>query len=212
MAVEPDIVFCDDQLVLIDKPAGLLAVPGRGPDRQDCAVARVRRRIPDLPKQPAVHRLDMATSGLMLLARTAAAHRELARQFEHRLVIKRYIAVLRNAPPAPSSTIEMAFRLDPEDRPRQIFDPVNGRVGVTLWQTLGEEPLGTRVEFTPLTGRTHQLRVHAAHPRGLNAPIVGDSLYGSSRMEQRLLLHASYLLFYHPASGRPLEFHRPPPF
>ncbi|MCB2216413.1 RluA family pseudouridine synthase [Desulfofustis glycolicus] len=212
MAVEPDIVFCDDQLVLIDKPAGLLAVPGRGPARQDCAVVRVRRRVPDLPKQPAVHRLDMATSGLMLLARTTAAHRELARQFEHRLVIKRYIAVLCNAPPAPSGIIEMAFRLDPEDRPRQIFDPVNGRVGVTLWQTLGEEPLGTRVEFTPLTGRTHQLRVHAAHPRGLNAPIVGDSLYGSSRMEQRLLLHASYLLFYHPASSRPLEFHRPPPF
>jgi tRNA pseudouridine32 synthase/23S rRNA pseudouridine746 synthase len=212
MAVEPDIVFCDDQLVLIDKPAGLLAVPGRGPDRQDCAVLRVRRRVPNLPKQPAVHRLDMATSGLMLLARTAAAHRELTRQFEYRLVIKRYIAVLRNAPPAPSGTIEMAFRLDPEDRPRQIFDAVNGRVGVTLWQTLGEEPLGTRVEFTPLTGRTHQLRVHAAHPRGLNAPIVGDSLYGNGRMEQRLLLHASYLLFYHPASRRPLEFHRPPPF
>jgi len=212
MAGEPDIVFCDDQLVLIDKPAGLLAVPGRGPGKQDCAVARVRRHVPDLPEQPAVHRLDMATSGLMLLARTAVAHRKLVRQFEHRLVIKRYIAVLRKSPAAPSGTIELAFRLDPKNRPRQIFDPVNGKVGVTLWRTIGEEPVGTKVEFTPLTGRTHQLRVHAAHPCGLNAPIVGDSLYGSSHPGQRLLLHASFLLFYHPASDRPLEFHRPPPF
>lgn len=212
MAAEPHIVFCDGQLVLIDKPAGLLAVPGRGPDKQDCAVARVRRRVPDLPEQPAVHRLDMATSGLMLLARTAAAHRELSRQFEHRLVVKRYIAVLLNAPPAPSGTIELAFRLDPENRPRQVFDPVNGTVGITLWRTIGAEPLGTRVEFTPLTGRTHQLRVHAAHPRGLNAPIVGDPLYGSGQPGQRLLLHASFLAFYHPASGRPLEFQQPPPF
>jgi tRNA pseudouridine32 synthase / 23S rRNA pseudouridine746 synthase len=212
MAAEPDIVFCDSHLVLIDKPAGLLAVPGRGPDKQDCAVARVRRAIPDLPAQPAVHRLDMATSGLMLLARTAAAHRELARQFEHRLVIKRYIAVLNKSPTAPSGIVELAFRLDPENRPRQIFDPVNGKVGVTLWRQIGEEPFGTRIEFTPLTGRTHQLRVHAAHPHGLNAPIVGDPLYGNGHPAQRLLLHASFLAFCHPASGQPVEFLRPAPF
>ncbi|MBE0585929.1 MAG: RluA family pseudouridine synthase, partial [Desulfofustis sp.] len=200
MAADPDIVFCDAHLVLIDKPAGLLAVPGRGPGKQDCAVSRIRRSVPDLPAQPAVHRLDMATSGLMLLARTAAAHRKLVRQFEHRLVVKRYIASLQNSLPAPSGIVELAFRLDAENRPRQIFDPVNGKVGVTLWRRIGEEPLGARVEFTPLTGRTHQLRVHAAHPRGLNAPIVGDALYGTGHPGQRLLLHASYLAFYHPAT------------
>lgn len=212
MAAELYIVYADEHLVLIEKPGNLLAVPGRGPDKQDCAVSRLRQRFPDLPAQPAVHRLDMKTSGLMLMARNAEAHRELSRQFQHRLVSKRYLAVLSRAPAVSSGTITLSFRLDPYNRPRQVLDPINGKPGVTIWRTIGIDSRGTRVEFTPLTGRTHQLRLHAAHLLGLDAPIVGDNLYGVGSIDGQMLLHASYLAFIHPESGRPMEFFRPPPF
>lgn len=212
MAADPDIVFSDPFIVLIDKPSGLLAVPGRGPDKQDCVVSRVRPHFPDLPAQPAVHRLDMQTSGLMLLARSAAVHRELVRQFEHRSVGKRYLAILERSPGSSAGIIELASRLDPDNRPHQIIDPINGKLGVTMWRTITEESLGTRVEFTPLTGRTHQLRLHAAHPLGLHAPIIGDSLYGTGRVGEKMLLHACYLAFNHPHTGHPVEFFRAPPF
>jgi tRNA pseudouridine32 synthase/23S rRNA pseudouridine746 synthase len=210
--VEPTILFVDPHLILIDKPGGMLSVPGRGPDRQDCAVARIRKRYPDLPAQPAVHRLDMQTSGLLLLARTAAAHRNLAGQFAHRRVSKRYLAVLERRPDGSSGTIALSFRLDPNNRPYQIYDPVHGKPGITQWRLLGAHPHGNLVEFEPLTGRTHQLRVHAAHPRGLGAPIVGDSLYGNGRFGEPMLLHACTLTFYHPVSGAPLAFFCKPPF
>lgn len=206
------IIHVDSSILVVDKPGGLLAVPGRGEDKQDCVVSRARQLFPDLAEQPAVHRLDLHTSGLMLLARTSQAHSNLVRQFQYRLVIKRYIAILAGSIATESGTIDLAFRLDPQNRPYQIFDPINGKRGVTLWRKIVEEPRGTRVEFTPLTGRTHQLRLHAAHSQGLGVPIVGDFLYGSGKDGDKMLLHATYLSFNHPNGGEPCEFLSEPPF
>lgn len=208
------ILYQDRDIVVIDKPGGLLAVPGRGPDKQDCAAARLRRRLPEMIAQPAVHRLDMYTSGLMVFAVTTGAHRLLCSQFERRAVVKKYIAIVEGIIEVPGGKIHLPYRLDVDNRPRQIFDPVHGKKGSTTWHRLGIEGTTTRIEFTPLTGRTHQLRVHAAHPRplGLGAPIVGDSLYGSGKEGDRMLLHATLLQFLHPATSKTLKFYSPPPF
>ena len=207
-----DILHQDDTLLVINKPPGLLAVPGRGEDKQDSVVSRAQTLFPELPQQPAVHRLDLMTTGLMLLARSPEAHRHLAKQFQYRLVLKRYIAIVEGELDEESGSIELAFRLDPENRPYQVYDPVNGKQGVTLWRNLGKEAAGTRVEFTPLTGRTHQLRLHAAHHLGLGAPIVGDYLYGSGADGEKMLLHSSFLSFSHPADNQPCTFTSEPPF
>lgn len=209
---EPEIIHRDDSILLVNKPGGLLAVPGKGPDKQDCVVSRIRKIIPQLPAQPAVHRLDMHTSGLMLLAMTDQAHRNLSRQFQYRLVLKRYIAVVEGKLEQQSGTIELAFRLNPENRPYQVYDPEHGKSGTTLWRKIADDPRGTRIEFTPLTGRTHQLRLHAAHPKGLGMPIVGDFLYGNGADGDMMFLHASYLSFIHPASGKTCCFTSTPPF
>ena len=206
------IVHVDQEIVVLDKPAGLLAVPGRGPDRQESAVSQARELFVDLPVQPAVHRLDMDTSGLMVLARTRAAHVHLSGQFAAHTVEKRYEAILDGRIAGQEGVIEMPFRLDPYDRPRQIYDPIHGKLGSTRWQKLAEQDGYTRIAFFPRTGRTHQLRVHAAHPLGLNAPIVGDRLYGHRAPGQRMLLHAAELHFSHPATGQQMEFVLPVPF
>ena len=212
MPTELDIIHADRSLLVINKPSGLLSVPGRGVEKQDCVVSRAKRRYPDLPDQPAVHRLDMMTSGLMLLARSAQAHRSLVRQFQDRQVIKRYIGIVEGDLQETSGTIELAFRLDPDNRPHQVYDPENGKQGITMWKVIGPEPPGTRVEFTPLTGRTHQLRLHAAHPLGLGAPIVGDYLYGSGKDGDRLLLHSCLLSFTHPGNNKTCTFTTPATF
>ncbi len=206
------IVHLDPAFVVVDKPGGLLAVPGRGEDKQDCVVAQIRRLLPGMIAQPAVHRLDMHTSGLMVLAVDRKAHRHLCRQFEQRLVGKRYIAVLEGIVTGNDGEIHLPFRLDPDNRPYQIHDPLHGKMGITLWRRLAVEGRRTRVEFTPLTGRTHQLRLHAAHHLGLGIPIVGDRLYGHGREGEQMLLHAAFLAFTHPCSGEALQFHSPPPF
>ncbi len=208
------ILYRDQEIVVIDKPCGLLAVPGRGPDKQDCAASRLRCRLPEMIAQPAVHRLDMYTSGLMVFAITTETHRFLSAQFERRAVVKKYTAVVEGIIEAAGGEIHLSYRLDVDNRPRQIFDPVHGKMGSTRWHRLGIQGTTTRIEFTPLTGRTHQLRVHAAHPHplGLGAPIVGDSLYGSGKEGDRMLLHATSLQFFHPATGKTLQFHSPPPF
>ncbi|KGO32915.1 MAG: RluA family pseudouridine synthase [Desulfoprunum sp.] len=209
---DPVVIYRDAALLVVDKPAGLLAVPGRGPDKQDCVVARLRRLVPAMIAQPAVHRLDMATSGLMLLAVTAEAHRRLSRQFEARQVEKRYTALLDGIVAEREGGIRLPFRLDPDNRPCQIHDPVRGKLGITSWRRLAIEGNRTRIEFTPLTGRTHQLRVHAAHRLGLGIPIVGDRLYGHGGEGERMMLHASFLALAHPASGAALAFASPAPF
>jgi len=206
------LIHVDPDFVVVDKPAGMLSVPGRGPDKQDCVERRVRQLFPDCPRQPAVHRLDMDTSGLMVLARTVSAHRLLSRQFAERRVVKKYIAVLEGVVEQEEGRIALAFRLDPDNRPRQVYDPERGQLGITLWRRCGLAGGRTRIAFTPLTGRTHQLRLHAAHPLGLHCPIVGDRLYGIRRDGERMLLHAERLEFFHPRSDASLIFSSPVPF
>ncbi|MDR3630182.1 MAG: RluA family pseudouridine synthase [Desulfocapsaceae bacterium] len=209
---ELTILYKDRFTAVVDKPGGLLSVPGRRPENQDCVVNRLRRLYPDCIKQPAVHRLDMYTSGLMVLALTKEAHRHLCRQFEQRSVEKLYIAVLNGIVSQVSGEITLAFRLDTTNRPHQVYDPARGKPGTTVWKKLQCADGKTRVEFRPLTGRTHQLRLHAAHALGLNCPIAGDRLYGGGAEGEPMLLHASYLSFQHPDSGRRMEFSSPAPF
>jgi tRNA pseudouridine32 synthase/23S rRNA pseudouridine746 synthase len=209
---EMEIRYRDEAIAVIDKPGGLLAVPGRGPDKQDCAAARLRALLPLMIDQPAVHRLDLYTSGLMVFAMTAEAHRALSRQFAERRIVKRYTAVVDGIVGEDNGAIRLPFRLDPENRPLQIYDPERGKTAITHWRKIAVDGQTTRLELTPLTGRTHQLRVHAAHPLGLGAPIVGDSLYGAGREGDRMLLHASFIRFLHPITGDIVEFSSSPPF
>lgn len=207
-----EILAEDEHLVVINKPGGLLSVPGRGPDKQDCVTRRLQKLYPEMIEQPSVHRLDMYTSGLMVVAISAESHRHLNRQFAERLVDKEYTALLEGEVGADSGKIQLPFRVDLDNRPLQMYDPVHGKMGTTLWSLIGHEKGCSRVKFAPLTGRTHQLRIHAAHELGLDCPIVGDSLYGSGTDGDRMLLHASRLSFTHPVSGARLGYDSPPPF
>lgn len=207
-----EVLHIDADLVVINKPGGLLSVPGRGEAMQDCVAGRIRALFPGCVDQPAVHRLDMDTSGLMVIARTREAHRHLSYQFASRRVEKRYIALLEGRITRQSGEIRLPFRLDPDNRPRQIHDPVHGKMGISHWRLLDIEGERSRVELTPLTGRTHQLRLHAAHSLGLDAPIVGDRLYGTGKLPGELHLHASYLAFSHPQTGRVVAWVSPPSF
>jgi len=211
---EVAVLYRDREILVVDKPGGLLAVPGRGADKQDCVASRLRSQFPEMIDQPAVHRLDMYTSGLMVFAVTAAAHRFLSGQFEQRAVVKKYLALVEGCIEQSGGEIHLPYRLDPDNRPRQIYDPVHGRMGSTSWRRLEISGTTTRIEFSPLTGRTHQLRVHAAHPSpmGLGAPIVGDSLYGSGKDGDQMMLHASFLQFLHPRTSAQLSFVSIPPF
>ncbi len=211
----PDLTLLhvDDALVVVDKPSGLLAVPGRGPDKQDCLAARVQARYPDAL---VVHRLDMATSGLMVMARGAAAQRALSIAFAARALGKRYLAVVAGRPEAPQGwgAIELPLIGDWPNRPRQIVDRERGRPSLTRWRVLGEAAGGacSRLELEPVTGRSHQLRVHLA---AIGHPIVGDALYAPPDVQaqaSRLLLHAWSLRFAHPVTGAALEFDCPAPF
>jgi len=210
------VIHRSDRLVAIDKPAGMLSAPGKGPGKQDCAVARVRTRFPRAAGPVLVHRLDMETSGLLVMALDAETHRELSRQFERREPVKRYVAVLAGDPGAGEGEVRLRQRPDIDDRPRQILDPVHGKEAITRWRTIERAGAGTRVEFTPITGRSHQLRLAAATPRergGLGHPIVGDTLYGGGRDEHpRMLLHAEFLEITDPATGERLAFESPTPF
>jgi tRNA pseudouridine32 synthase/23S rRNA pseudouridine746 synthase len=206
------ILFEDALFVVVEKVAGFLAVPGRGPQMQDCIEARLKAVFPHCINQPAVHRLDMDTSGVMVLALTREAHRDLSRQFAERLVHKKYVAMVEGIVAEEAGGIELAFRLDPANRPYQVYDPVQGKVGISRWRKIGAEGGRSRIEFEPITGRTHQLRLHAAHPLGLGCPIVGDRLYGTRQEGERMLLHASFICFRHPENGEELCFASVPPF
>jgi len=206
------IIHEDSEFVVVNKPSGFLSVPGRGPYKLDCVTTRVRMRYPSCPEQPAVHRLDMDTSGLIVVALNAASQRNLSMQFQNRETSKRYVALLEGELEAESGTIQLPFRLDVDNRPIQIYDEVHGKIGITHWEKLGIEGGRTRVAFRPVTGRTHQLRVHAAHERGLGIPIVGDPFYGAGTGPGQMKLHACDLKLLHPKSGETLEFHCPPAF
>jgi len=202
-------VFADDHLVVLDKPAGLLSVPGRGADKQDCLASRAQAQWPDAL---VVHRLDMATSGLLLLARGAAMQRLLSDAFAQRRVHKRYIAVVQGLLAADQGSIDAPLAADWPNRPRQQVDTVRGKASLTHWTVLSRDSALQRtwLELEPVTGRSHQLRVHLA---SIGHAIVGDTLYGAgAAAAPRLLLHASRLGFDHPHTGRPLQLHSPAPF
>ncbi|HWR77933.1 MAG TPA: pseudouridine synthase [Thiobacillus sp.] len=211
---DPLYLYADDTLLVVDKPSGLLAVPGRGADKQDCLSARVQARYADALT---VHRLDMATSGLMVMARGAAAQRELSKAFAARGVKKRYIAVVAGrleAPPEGWGIIDLPIIVDWPNRPLRIVDHQLGKPSLTRWRVLGNDETGsrTRVELEPVTGRSHQLRVHL---RELGHPILGDALYAPPEVQAlsgRLLLHAGSLRFAHPVTGEVMAFECPAPF
>ena len=204
------VVFEDAWIVVVEKPGGLLSVPAKDTSVTDSVLARLRARYPHATGPLLVHRLDLDTSGLLVAALDSRTHAALQRQFAQREIHKRYVAWVEGLVQGEEGTIDFPMRVDLDDRPRQIHDPVHGKSAVTRWRVLERRGQRTRVAFFPLTGRTHQLRVHAAHPLGLGAPIVGDRLYGHE--DVRLHLHAESLSFQHPETGQLVSFERPAPF
>lgn len=210
------LVYSDDSLLVLNKPSGLLAVPGRGEDKQDCLSRRVQARYPEAL---IVHRLDMATSGLLLMARGAAMQRALSQLFEQREVYKRYLAVV-DGHLAPALTpdgwglIDLPIAADWPRRPLRVIDTDHGKPSQTRWRSLAFDAgsHSTRVELKPVTGRSHQLRVHL---QALGHPILGDALYAPAAAQAsapRLLLHACALRLLHPVSGDWLQVESPPDF
>ncbi|MFN0253509.1 MAG: RluA family pseudouridine synthase [Kofleriaceae bacterium] len=207
----PPILFEDEHLVIVEKPAGMLSVPGRSGALRDSVQTRLRSRYTD---GSVVHRLDLDTSGLLTCAKDLATYKALQAMFTRRAIAKRYVAIVDGEVLSDEGTIELAMRVDLDDRPRQIVDSEYGKPATTTWRVLVRDAGRTRVELVPLTGRTHQLRVHCAHRFGLDAPIVGDRLYGTpaSQHAPRLLLHAERLSFTHPITGAVVEVTSPTPF
>ncbi|HAX78548.1 MAG TPA: RNA pseudouridine synthase [Cyanobacteria bacterium UBA11372] len=206
------ILYEDEWLIAINKPAGLLSVPGRYLENQDSVLSRLRNLLPDGNSLTAVHRLDRETSGILLLARDLQTYRQLSQQFQQRQVSKIYEAVLCDTLTADRGVIELPLWGNPENRPYQQVDWQHGKPSVTRYQVMAREGNCTRVEFMPLTGRTHQLRVHAADARGLGIPILGDRLYGCRAVASRLHLHARELCFQHPQSGKMVQLQDFAPF
>ncbi|MDB5880769.1 MAG: pseudouridine synthase [Ramlibacter sp.] len=210
------VLHADDHLLVLNKPTGLLCVPGRGADKQDCLSARVRRLYPDAL---VVHRLDMATSGLCLMARSAPVQRLLGDAFAQRQIGKRYVAVVEGLPAAATdpeewAVIDLPIAADWPNRPLRVIDVERGKPSQTRWRVLSHDTVAntTRVELEPLTGRSHQLRLHL---RSLGHPILGDAWYAPPEVHARsgrLLLHASELRFAHPATGQALTFASAVPF
>ena len=210
------VLYQDEFLMVIDKPAGLLSVPGRRHTLQDSAVSRLRYARPKGSFLQAVHRLDRETSGLLAIALTPPVHAALSQQFAQRQVYKTYEAILSKPITRPVGTLSLPLRQDPTHRPKQIVDFEQGKPSQTTFNQLasGHHP---RVELIPQTGRTHQLRVHAAHTKGLNAPILGDTLYGEFGIEEfglktRLHLHATQLSFIHPVTKEQIKVESTAPF
>jgi tRNA pseudouridine32 synthase/23S rRNA pseudouridine746 synthase len=205
------ILYEDEWLIAVNKPAGLLSVPGRYRDRQDSILSRLRHLLPDGMALMAVHRLDQETSGILLLARDLPTYRQLSQQFQQRQTHKIYEAVLSGSITTNQGAIELPLWGDPENRPYQTVNWQKGKPSLTRFQVITREGHYTRVEFIPLTGRTHQLRLHAADPRGLGIPILGDRLYGCCA-STRLHLHARELRFKHPQSEKNLHILATTPF
>ena len=206
-----EMVYLDQALIVVNKPAGLLAVPGRGLDKADCLSARMQAIYPDAQ---IVHRLDMATSGLMLLARGTEAQRRMSAVFAERRVTKTYVAVVDGLPAADAGEINLPLIADWPNRPRQKVDDRLGKPSCTRWQVLSRDPMRsqTRLCLQPVTGRSHQLRLHLS---AIGHAILGDKLYASTAVASaapRLLLHASRLQFDHPDHGQALDLASAPPF
>jgi tRNA pseudouridine32 synthase/23S rRNA pseudouridine746 synthase len=207
----PPLVHVDDALIVADKPADLLSVPGRGPENADCLAARLQSVYADAL---IVHRLDMATSGLIVFGRGTAVQRALSIAFAERRVAKAYVAIVDGVLEEDSGEIDLPLIADWPNRPRQMVDKVHGKPSCTRWHVLSrdEERGRTRVELAPVTGRSHQLRVHL---QAIGHPILGDTLYAPTTIADaspRLLLHASRLRLAHPIDGREIDLLSPAPF
>lgn len=206
---ELPVIFADDHILVLDKPSGLLTVPGNHPDRADCLESRAREVF---PTARIVHRLDMDTSGVIVLGLTIPAHADLGRQFEKRQTGKRYIAQVWGEMKVAEGRVEQPIITDWPNRPRQMIDPVRGRSAVTDWQVLAIEGGHSRVALMPLTGRSHQLRVHMAH---LGHPVLGDNFYAHAKARAasaRLCLHAQSLGLRHPVTCEEMAFESAAPF
>jgi len=204
-----DIIHQDADIIVVSKPAGLLSVPGKPAAHHDCMIERVQR---EYPSARIVHRLDMMTSGLMVMGLSADSHRHLSIQFEKRKVEKAYIALVWGDVDGDSGRIELPVRCDWENRPRQIVDFEQGKHAITDWSVIARTDKTTRVVLKPFTGRTHQLRVHMQE---IGYPILGDDFYAHDdafKAADRLCLHAQDLSFFHPTSNAFMHFHSPCPF
>lgn len=202
-------LYDDEAITVVSKPAGLLAVPGK--NGRESVLAIMRRRFPKADSPLIVHRLDMDTSGLMVIAKTTEAYHDLQRQFAAHTVKKRYVAIVMGQPPHDEGTISLPLRPQLDDRPRQVVDEAHGRPAVTSYRVVARLADGRcRLWLSPHTGRTHQLRVHCAHRSGLGCPIQGDALYGSR--DSRLFLHAEEITFRHPVTGRTMTLTDKAPF
>ena len=205
---ELPIIYEDEYLLLVNKPAEFLSVPGKTID--DSVQTRIQLKYPSATGPLLVHRLDMSTSGIILIAKQKDIHESLQKQFLKRTVEKRYMALLDGYVKSSAGEISLPLRVDLEDRPRQLVCYEHGKHALTTYEVLERKNGRTRIHFYPHTGRTHQLRVHAAHSKGLNAPIIGDDLYGQKA--DRLHLHAEYLSFWHPITKERMEINCPAPF
>jgi tRNA pseudouridine32 synthase/23S rRNA pseudouridine746 synthase len=205
---ELDIIFEDDYLMVINKPCEVLSVPGV--NISDSIYTRVKENYPEFTGPLVVHRLDQSTTGLLLIAKTKEIYKILQRQFINRTVKKQYVAILDGELSDDEGSINLPLRVDLDNRPRQLVCYEHGKTAYTHWKVIERVENRTRIHFYPVTGRTHQLRVHAAHPSGLNLPIVGDDLYGDSA--ERLYLHAERLEFKHPVSQEVMQMKAPAPF
>jgi tRNA pseudouridine32 synthase/23S rRNA pseudouridine746 synthase len=199
---ELKIIYEDDVLIVVNKPAEFLSVPGK--EITDSVYSRIKEKYPTATGPLIVHRLDMSTSGILLLTKTKEANKILQSQFINRTVKKRYVALLDGNLSENSGKIKLPLRVDLDDRPKQLVDFVHGKNAETDWEIIRRECGKTRVYFYPITGRTHQLRVHAAHKNGLNTPIFGDDLYG--KKTNRLHLHAEFIEFFHPSTNKKMSF------
>jgi len=201
-----DLIYRDDHLLVVNKPAGLLAVPGRGEEKQDCLSARLQKEFPDAL---VVHRLDMATSGLMMFARGADMQKLLSLMFQEREVEKRYVAVVAGKLEPETGEVNLPIAADWPNRPLRVIDAELGKPSLTRYRLLSLDAGNTRVELEPVTGRTHQLRVHM---KAIGHPILGDALYGDAASAPRLKLHAAMLKLLHPVTRAHLHFVDAPPF
>jgi len=205
-----DLVYHDDSILVVNKPTGLLSVPGRGVDKQDCLSARIQKAFPDAL---IVHRLDMATSGLMVFARGVEIQRRLSLMFQERKVEKRYVAVVKGKLEVDTGEINLPIITDWPNRPKQKVDTIIGKHSLTRYRLLIHDidRHTSRIELEPITGRTHQLRIHMA---AIGHPILGDKLYGGTTSDnaERLLLHARSLKFMHPLDENPMNWICDSPF
>ena len=199
---ELKIVYEDDALIIINKPPEFLSVPGK--EIKDSVYTRMKEQYPNATGPIIVHRLDMSTSGILVLTKTKEANKSVQSQFINRTIKKKYIALLDGNLSEEKGTVNLPLRLDVDDRPRQLVDFTHGKNAKTKWKVIERKNNQTRIHFFPITGRTHQLRVHAAHKDGLNAPIIGDDLYG--KKQNRLHLHAEFIEFVHPTTNEVINF------